>query len=262
MLNFTVTGIEDRRFHLKQWPDMTIREAVEISKIDMPKALDNYYQAWIDFARDENKDKKEPVWNFAPEQVNIEFPTYYGKIIAKLTDIDSDILEKIPGVWRTEFFDNYIAGMVIDLNLRAPVTYKTVNMQSFDFKGEHYEMPKDLKIFEMTAPLGGESAITFIESANIMTAIQRMEKGIEAMPLVIAIYCRKKNEQFEEQTMITRAEEFRDLTMDICWEVFFYISELADLSQRRLITFLQAMKRHMEEKRLRRNLKVLSADQD
>jgi hypothetical protein len=215
MLALEVAG---KDYQFKQWKDLTLKEAVKIEQLKIPDKLRTYYKEMIE--------RKQPLWNMTVEDVTRDFPEYYGEVISLLTDIPDEILKKINAIDRTDFFDNYCRGMVLDLVARLPETYYAEGITSFKFKDTEYLLPKDLKILEMTLPADSATALEFVESSDIMVAWSKLEKGFDAIALVIAVYCHPEGEVYDTKKVAQRAKEFQDLTMDVVWEIFFYISKL------------------------------------
>jgi len=86
------------------------------------------------------------------------------------------------------------------------------------------------------------TAIEFTEAADLQLAEKALDGGrIETLSNIIAIHCRLKNEKYDEQKSLSRAELFMDeLTMDVAWEVFFCLVELFNTLKKRSQIFLLA----------------------
>ena len=61
------------------------------------------------------------------------------------------------------------------------------------------------------------------------------------MANIIAILCRPKDEQYDEAKSLKRAETMSELSMDIVWEIFFYLSSAYNTLGDTLLTYLKEL---------------------
>jgi hypothetical protein len=118
--------------------------------------------------------------------------------------------------------------MVQDLNAEYPKTYNPVLMQAFVHKGIRYNMPTSLQVGEEVILSHGQRARRFTEASNLLKVYSQLgRQGLTIMAQFVAsVVNDNEGEEWSETRIIARGEAFKDLPMDIVWEVFFCISEL------------------------------------
>lgn len=242
--------IDEKDYQIKNfWDEITLRKAQELINIPIPDSLKEIYEALLIDDKLKTYHKKQKA--LAPEQQIKEHPLFFGKTITLLSDIPDEVMEYVDPESRIEIYFNHIEQNYLDIFFGTPNDYKPENIKQFEFKNETFYFPETLKIFDKFIPQYKENALPFTEAADIMIKIGRLKDfGIEAMSEIIAIYCRKKNEQYNEQLVIERSEGFRDLPMNIVWEVFFCIIKLLNTSVKRLNTYISSAGEELKEKTL------------
>jgi hypothetical protein len=72
----------------------------------------------------------------------------------------------------------------------------------------------------------GQRARRFTEASNLLKVYSQLgREGLTIMAQFVAsVVNEKENEEWSETRIIARGEAFKDLPMDIVWEVFFCIS--------------------------------------
>jgi len=198
----------------------TLREAIKITELKIPESLRELYDSIL--LNDKLKSYKELHKKLTSEQLYKEHPKYYGEIIKIISDIPDEVIEIIDPLSRIEYFTDYIEPQFLDVYFATPNNYQCQDIESFEFKGETYYFPESLKLFDKHIPAYKETALSFTEASDLMTKVHNLKNnGISAMAEIIAVYCRKKNEAYSEQLVIERSELFKDLPLEIIWEVFF-----------------------------------------
>ena len=137
--------------------------------------------------------------------------------------VDEPLPGKINPVDLEVYFRGFIAWLVYDLQKMNPQEYSVQGIKKFEFKGETFFLPPDLKIEDGFIPAYKETAEVFTEASDLLqNVVNLQDKGLSYLPALAATYCRKKGEKYSDEMQLKRAELFEDLTMDIGWEVFFW----------------------------------------
>jgi hypothetical protein len=217
-------AIKGKEYKAKlKWSEITIALAEKLADIELPKKLETVLKALID---DNVAEYDKAQDSISYDDLVKEFPIYYGKVIALMTEID---VENLQWEERTDIFDNYFREMIIELKLLSPHTEK-IEEKFFEFKGEKFYFPESLRLQERFIPAYKERAVTFVEGTQQTQAIQKLkDQGIGGLSMIIAVYCRKKDEKYDEDIVAKRVDEFKELTMDIGWNVFFCLFKLLAL---------------------------------
>lgn len=207
--------INNKTYHIKDWDSLTIDEAQKLTEIEIPGKMLKLYQS---------KTPKE-FEDFQKEltlQDEIIFGEYAGRVLKIMSDIPDELIEYMQYYDRNDLYEYHCRDKILSLINGTPI-YEPKGIESFQFEGERFLMPNGLKILDKYLPNHSEKAISFIEGQAIFKAyFETKETGNISM--LIAIYCRPKGEKYDEGRVLERAEKFKKLTMDIAWEVFFYIS--------------------------------------
>jgi hypothetical protein len=217
--------VNGTKYGLKEWKDLTLEQAQALIDYPIPEPLKVYF--------DDGKG------GFTVEQELNEFPRYYVEVILMLTDIPRHEFDRVKfGYFNhvhyiTDFFYRHCLEYLLAL-LHGP-TFQGTGKREFIHHGQGpYLFPTEKKIADMIIPLENETAATFVESTQLMSAMfGTRTMGIKNMALLTAILCRKKGEEYNEQVALQRAEEFKDLPMDVIWDVFFYTLHGLTLSAQR-----------------------------
>ena len=240
--------INNVSYQLKQgWHEITINEAIEIMKVinKMPERLREYYDLIL---KKQTKQVKTKIakWN---EDVTLEervkiFPTFYGKMLYKLSNVPQKVIDRVDWQSRTNIYNFKIGegisceSVVIGL-LSFPFDYKVKNSESFKFKGETLLLPVTKSILGEQKPMADEQAIVFTESADLEIFANKLSGGVyERATNIISILCRPKGEEYDEEKSLKRAEDMGKLTMDVFWEVFFCIIKQSHILKRDMLICL------------------------
>jgi len=193
-----------------EWSEITLAMAMEVNAIEKPKTLTAVYDS-----------KTQEQFDVAVKQVkaadNIE---YFKKVIAVLTDAPPIILEYAEHKL-TDFYFKHIEKIVVGLYNMYPHSYELRCIKHFKFKGKKYYMPVEETVLNDSKPFANETAATFIEGMGLRSAIQTKVMSEQGLAGLTAVFARRRGEPFTEKVAIQRAEEFKQLTMDNHWEVFF-----------------------------------------
>lgn len=126
-------------------------------------------------------------------------------------------------------------GQVIEDLKFLTAQYTPVRIESFDFEGEKYYLPK--------ADMAKETFGTYVEAEQVEMNNARLKKGkLEVLPQQVAILCKKKDEKFiSDDEVDKRAEKFKKLDMATIWDVGFFLTRQESLLT---ISFLTLTKEH------------------
>jgi hypothetical protein len=239
---------------VESWSEMTIQQAVELYEIceDIPDKLNDLYRALS------NKEELQKAMLKVSEKESIKtFPAFYGKILEHLSDIPGDVINKIPWNDRTAFYNKYLEQYIIGL-LYHPIDFQAKGIESFEYEGEEYFLPATKVVINDERLFADETAITFAESADLELNSRSMAGGkYTVAPNIISILCRPKGEVYDEAKSLERAERFKELTMDVFWEVFFCLEERLRNLRNGTLTFLAGSGSKARRSRRSQELKPL-----
>jgi len=227
--------INDKQYHIKDWDTLTISEAELLTDIEIPEKLKELYTAGT-------KEKFEEVQKTMTVENEIDFGNYSGEVLKVMSDIPEELIKYMQYHERNDLYEYYCRDKIISLLGAMPI-YEPQKIESFEFSGETFVLPKSLKIFDKFLPGHSEKSLTFVEGQGLFKAYaENQEKG--NLKMLIAVYCRPEGEEYDEQKAIERSEQFGELPMSVAWEVFFCISELLNTSVTTINTYYQeAMKK-------------------
>ena len=222
--------IDEAEFHAPQdWGEITLGKFIQLCKIPIPEKL---REIWIASAGDDDEAYAKADEGIGVEETVKIFPTYFGKVMGCLTDIPEPVIDRVDGALREQFFNKYLRHYIYSSFTNYPVhivdgkleMYAPEHKPSFVLDGVTYYLPRDLKVYGDSVPLGLEKAITFAEASDIELAMRNMAEGAaERLPMFVAIYCRPEETEYTEAGTLEREALFMDLSMEEVWRVFFCI---------------------------------------
>ena len=218
---------QDEEYDLiNDWSDMSIAKFLEVQRIcdkapeKLKKLIGHVY-----FGEKEQIEKM----NFSNREQLKTFPKFYGDILEELSNIPNKVLKTMDFETRVVYFNTHLIKFVIGC-LYAPVDVPEITTDKFEFEGETYVLPKSRSVLGNERPMGYISTIQFTESADLDIYMRDLDdKNYSVLPNIVSILCLKEGEEYDEDVCLKRAEEFRQLTMDIAWDVFFYLDELLNM---------------------------------
>ena len=255
--------IENRKYRvLCGWEDLTLAQFIAACAIPIPERLQALWIAAAALGR-EPSDKRQAEYDAALEAITAEdlirdMPAYYGLVLAALSTVPADVIERIHHDVRAQLFDAFFRHIIMSSFTLSPLVYtggvleglKPSGVTSFIHEGTEYQLPKTLRLYGEDVPLGEETAVTFTEAADIELAIHNLgAKGAAMLPMFMAVYCRPAGEQYDQAKAISRAELFGALRMNIVWEVFFCTSALRDKYLKGLAPFLKRVRERTQPRR-------------
>ena len=222
--------IDEKEFKAPQdWGEITLGKFIQLCNIPIPEKLRNL---WIASGGDDDEAYTEADKVIGVEETSKVFPDYFGKVMGCLTDIPQEIIDRVDGALREQFFNSHLRHFIYSIFAPYPVhlvdgqleMYDPPYQTSFILNGATYYLPRDLKVYGDTIPLGRENAITFTEASDIEVALRNMAEGAaDRLPMFVAIYCRPEETEYTEEGTLEREKLFLDLPMEEVWRVFFCI---------------------------------------
>ena len=208
------------------WKEITLSQGVElhhICKTAMPKELMHKYDLIIN-SKDLDRDIEDWSNELDASEIIKTFPKFYGKIIQFFTGCDNDTIDYTTIESRTNIFTLYFEKFVIGILFNG-IGYNPLGITSFIHQKNEYFLPSDKRIGDLLVPCNDLTTVQFCESADLISYINKQERGFKYSAYVCAILCLKKDEKYNEDTITNRAvREFNTLPMDIVWEVFFCLT--------------------------------------
>jgi hypothetical protein len=165
------------------------------------------------------------------------------KLFLIFTNVEEENIEYINPNHMVYYFVKYILPMVQDIRSEFPTTYQPIGIEEFAHRGIKYLMPSTFALGDEVILQSDTNVKAFREASNLLMTFSKMRtEGIKIMPYFCASLVKQvKDEEYDEQKVLERAEAFQDLPMNIVWEVFFYTTQH--------ITRLQlSIQRYIEER--------------
>lgn len=228
----TIT-IDDKEYNAPQdWDEITLGKFIDLCNIEIPEKLRNL---WIASASDDDEEWKKADSVIGTHENLKVFPAYFGKVMACLTDIPKKVINEVHAPLREQFFNTHLRYFIYSSFAKFPLhivdgkleMYDPEYKPSFILNGLTYYLPRQLKVYGDSVPLGLEKAITFAEASDIEVALRDMAEGAaDRLPMFVAIYCRPEETEYSEAGTLEREKLFMELPMEEVWRVFFCIYRL------------------------------------
>lgn len=163
----------------------------------------------------------------------------FNKVFCSLTGVKSDIVDNIKA--------SNLATIYLHIKkfLEPP---KKSNIESFIFNDVEYFLPKSKSdyfgnVFPMAEATFGE----IVEAMQIKEMSDAfIDNNYLALPYQIAILCRPKGEEYNDSIINKRAEMFKGLSMDVVWQIAFFLIKHKNKSMSLLSQYLTSQKTIME----------------
>lgn len=193
-----------------QWSDMTVEYWGGMANI-----IKNHYdKAQLrKAALDENYKKEDTDASAFTEMGEYDFNEFQllklnTDLFAYVTQLDKKAMQNVSVESVSEVIGTIHALMQ---------EYKPKGIRSFEFKGETYYFPSEM--------LQKNTYGDFIESTQLEMYIENMKNGrFDVLPEQMAILCRKIDEEYDDEIIPEKAEQFKKLTMDVIWEFSFFLT--------------------------------------
>ena len=197
------------------WEDITLNELIEAGKIPIPENVRDFYLGKI----------KLKITN--PELIG-----YYTDLIVCFSDIPKSILQNTEPDVIYNFVDIYLSHIVYSLVYNTPCNYVNgqyelytpSGIKSFKIGKEKFYFPGTRTILGQPVLMADEQIITFVEACDLDLSINTISSDkLINLPLMMAIYCRRFKEVYDQDSILSRVEKFKSLTMNKVWSLFFCI---------------------------------------
>jgi hypothetical protein len=224
------------------WSDMTLRLFKKLSSISIPERYSSFVVADgdVDLSYKPSIDHYiEEISKVTDEDLNVVFPVFYKKVVQTLTDIPESVINELSIDRIEEMFEYYFKPFVITLLYSTPFVYfmgryklfEPEYLEYFRLGWHKYYLPEKVVMNGVEIPLAKEPIVTYSEATDQLKNMMKIGEGdADKLALVMAIYCRRKGEEYSEKKALERKELFMDVTMDRVWSVFFYIVRRQKLS--------------------------------
>lgn len=222
-----------------RWDDITLRKFCDLAAIKMPEGYEAYILADGKFDVENIDQYIEAVSKITDNQVNEDFPAYYRKVIECLTNIPYKKIALMSTEEVNDLYEYYFKPFVISLLYHTPVIHFMGQIKQYEpelvkkirIGLRIFRLPESVNIMDQDIPLANEPIITYSEASDIFKGMKVSRDDVKRLALFMAIYCRKKGEQYNERKTLERQELFMKVPMSIVWSVFFYtIQRLPDSS--------------------------------
>lgn len=241
-----------------RWKELSLETYIDLVKVPMPEKLKDFIGAQIQYASAPRKNRKkydQVMEQLTPDDYNIEFPKYYGELIQAINKtISPEEVDRLNHLQREAIFETalkYLAytmatGLPLDFIGGQITEYEPDPVSVFYIDGENYHFPKSLRFTGMEVAMAEEKIVTFSEATAAIKAVQELaEHGAESLPTFMAVYCRKKGEEYSEKMVLERSEIFKKVTMDIVWSLFFYTFKLIPKYERDIQLFMKVQEERL-----------------
>lgn len=214
------------------WDEITLGKFCELAAIPMPEG----YEAFVLADGQYDHERKDSVDHYVrivseltDKQINDDFPEYYRKVVLCLSDIPEKYLTKDLVL---DICDWYFRPFIASVIYNAPVIsfmgglkdYTPESVKHFNIGRERFYLPESITLMGQEIPLAKEPIISFIEANDLFKNIS-LAKECNKLARLMAIYCRKKNEIYSDDIVLSRQQLFTKVPMSIVWSVFFCIAK-------------------------------------
>ena len=194
------------------------------------------YAVFIDAVNElQKKLKEDDNEDIGFYQIVLEYREHFNKLFQTFTGIEPSIIDRIKA-------DNIYTTYMYIMNFLKEPDYNKID--SFTFKRKKYYLPKSKIDY-----FGNEIEMAEASFGEVVEAmqVQEMDKSFQennfkVLPYQIAMLCRRKGEDYNDQIIKERAEVFKKLTMDIVWQVAFFLIRQKQKSLKRLLQSLEEVR--------------------
>jgi len=233
MVNFTINN-EQYQFP-STWGEISLKDSIALHELckSIPTYLKDKYDIILGSGSHEIAEEEITKWmeDIEVSEAVKEFPIFYGKVIKSLSNVPQELIDYTTIESRTQIFSTYLERFVLDIMYNG-VTYQSVGISSFEFKGNEYYLPSERRMNDLVIPMEAMSTVQFCEASDFMAMINKQKEGFKYSAYIVAILCLMKDEKYDEEVIVKRAKEFEELPMDIIWEVFFCLESFLHTSKK------------------------------
>lgn len=212
--------------------EITIAQALEVERI-YDTCPESVIRSW--------SDPKTEVWSTDAEAERIALCA----IAEVLSGAPREELAALPAATTAQLLNIIRLAFVAQIVFGIFDTNEVEQIEHFDFEGERYYMPiSERDVNGEQTPLAAERALTWAQATDLMIA---QKDGHRYMPLIIAILCRPKGEEYDEHTAKRRAEAFINLPANVMVELFFCCNALSNIYRLCTLGALAKARRDQEQ---------------
>lgn len=225
MIRIDIAG---HKYHLPQdWHEISIAKGIELDGIikDMPGNLRE-----LDDDLHTGKKMEWSTVGIGVDDIYINWPKWYGRVISCIGGVHDEVMERTLADQRSMIYKTYLERFIIGM-VYMPYDFVPDRRNYFEHEGIRYYFPFSGKNgLGLDVPGRWMDTIEFTESADLLMTAKKLEDGIvSVVPKLIAILCRPMGEKYDEATVLSRADKFGSLGMDIAWKVLFFSMDCTTL---------------------------------
>jgi hypothetical protein len=228
MIRITLNGKKYKGIY--SWEELSLSKFCELAAIPMPEGYESYIIADGKFSSDTIDEYINALSKITDEQLNDAFPAYFRKVIACLSDAPMSLLNQVSDELINKRYEYFFKPFVLSLVYHTPVIhymgqikfYTPKTITKFRIDRQTFRLPHSVQILDQVIPLAEEPLITYSEASDLIKGMNIGKDNIKRLALFMAIYCRKKGEQYDEKKALEREELMMKVPMSIVWSVFFY----------------------------------------
>lgn len=230
MIKITINGKKYKGCY--SWDDLTLSRFCDLAAIPIPDGYKDFIIADGKFTPDNQKsvdEYVEAVTAITEDQLNVEFMDYYRKVIYCLSDIPQTL--ELPDEFVHDAYEFHFRPFVDSIIYHIPLIYfkgmliqYTPNIiRSFNIGLQKFYLPETVNVMGKDVPLKNESILTYAEASDVFRGMKLTADDINKLALFMAIYCRKRGEEYDERKVLQRKDLFMKAPMSVVWSVFFCI---------------------------------------
>lgn len=230
MIKITINGKKYKGVY--SWNDLTLSRFCDLAAIPIPEGYKQFIIADGKFTPDNQKSVDEyieAVTAITEDQLNVQFPEYYRKVIYCLSNIPQSI--QLPDNLTHDLYEFYFKPFVVSILYHTPLIhfygelkqYEPNVIRSFNIGLQKFYLPETVNVMGKDVPLKNESILTYAEASDVFRGMKLTADDINKLALFMAIYCRKRGEEYDERKVLQRKDLFMKAPMSVVWSVFFCI---------------------------------------
>ncbi len=226
----------NREYWVKnKWEDLTIKDGTTFCSVLPPDRLSKYYKLKVSaLIKDDWKEFDTFHSTITFKEEFEDFPKYFKHVLKCFSGLPVEELNKdeIYAIYK-EHLEAKVIGLLIH-----PIDYEAKNIESFTFKEKKYFLPVTAEMIAQSIPLKNETSGAFFDfSALEIAATGITESKFTYIASACAIFCREKDQEYDEKGLLERSDLFQDLTLDIVNEVFFCLINASNTLSRHFLEF-------------------------
>jgi hypothetical protein len=227
-----------------RWDDITLQQFCELAAIPIPESYEAFIlvegKGFDSSIKESLNTYIESIAKITETDLTEVFPVYYKEVIKCLTNIPHPIIEKMLPDQVTDLYDYYFKPFVLSLIYHIPVIhfmgqikqYTPDECNSFRVGLRKFYLPEIVKVNDQDIALKNEPVISYIEASDVFRGLKITRDDVKRLAFFMALYCRRKGEQYDEKLVLKRQELFMQVPMSVVWQVFFYtLRRMTELKQ-------------------------------